>query len=83
MYFYAGVQLFAPFRGNWIISEKFIPQDTISFLVTTLCFVSKFMVFFIICWLFTEGQIAYYFINATYTNRKSPGYNKIFDITKS
>ena len=80
MYFYAAVQLFAPFRGIWIMSDKFIASDTFSFFVTTLCFISKFMVFFIIRWLFTEGRIAYYFINESYTGREIPEYKKIFKI---
>jgi len=79
MYFYAAVQLFAPFRGYWIISEKFIPPNTFSFFVTTLCFVSKFMVFFIIRWLFSEGRIAYYFLNTAYTSRAFPKYDEIFE----
>jgi len=78
MYFYAAIQLFAPFRQYWIISEQFIPSETFSFLVTTLCFVAKFMVFFIIRWLFTEGKIAYYFINTAFVSRNYPKYEELF-----
>jgi hypothetical protein len=78
MYFYAAIQLFAPFRQYWIISEQFIPSNTFSFLVTTLCFVSKFMVFFIIRWLFTEGKIAYYFISTAFVSRNYPKYKDLF-----
>jgi hypothetical protein len=83
MYFYAAVQLFAPFRGFWIISETYIPPDTFSFLVTTLCFIAKFMVFFIIRWLFLDGKLAFHFINEAYRSRNVPEYEKIFKTQNS
>ncbi|GHV30582.1 hypothetical protein FACS1894177_03410 [Bacteroidia bacterium] len=60
MFFYAAIQLFSPFRDREIMqSVGFLNAETFGFVVTTLCFIAKFMVFFIIRWMFTGGRFAY------------------------
>jgi hypothetical protein len=60
MFFYAAVQLFSPFRDIEIMqSVGLLKTETFDFIVTTLCFIAKFMVFFIIRWMFTDGRFAY------------------------
>ncbi|MDR0541931.1 MAG: hypothetical protein LBH19_06925 [Dysgonamonadaceae bacterium] len=85
MFFYAAVQLFSPFRNTEIVQPIGFLNTHFDFLVTTLCFIAKFMVFFIIRWMFTGGRLAYNFIDTaikshpeTKTNEKKE-YELIFD----
>jgi hypothetical protein len=64
MFFYAAIQLFSPFRDREIMQPiGFLNKDTFDFIITTLCFIAKFMVFFIIRWMFTGGRLAYCFFD--------------------
>ncbi|GHT34568.1 hypothetical protein AGMMS49574_22250 [Bacteroidia bacterium] len=66
MFFYAAIQLFSPFRDREIMqSVGFLNTETFDFIVTTLCFIAKFMVFFIIRWMFTDGRFAYCSLDRT------------------